>query len=515
MIFIRRRGGSDGGCDLALCKDCADSRGITAREGNIELNIDELIGSAQEGAVGRIEQTSCPSCGLDVATLRREGHLGCLACADAFPAEIAKILGPETARSAESETSPNKERFDAGLAASLRLELGAALRAEAYEEAARLRDELTAAEAGGVSPKLRPPGTQDGTEGESILLSPLAFASSEGPEDDVVLLSSARVYRNVAAIPFPRSPRAPSHPSRLFLAETILSLGGWSSVRVSELGPASRRSLSERGLAPRHYVAEDEALVLLSRDGSTFALLDEIDHLRIRSTAAGLQPELVYSAAAGRAELIGEAVDFARRPGIGWICSRLSDCGIGASLSATVHIPALTATGLRDRLFRSLLSEGISLRGFYSASEDSSGSVYEILLDGAGRGPLDHMIHVFSSTLARVVAAERRAREGIAARGGENLRDAEGRALGVARYCALLGADEAASLLSALRLASLRGALRGADHRLLGSLLLSLGQGSIAVSAGLREIPAAVDAVRAASIKSALSDADYRFEEGQ
>jgi protein-arginine kinase len=284
---------------------------------------------------------------------------------------------------------------------------------------------------------------------------------------------------------------------------------------MSELGPVGRRSLSERGIASRGYTADDDAVVVSNPSLRTYALFDEGDHLRIRTIVPGLDAGAALAPALALADRLGQDFTFARRPGIGWICTRLADCGLGCSLSATVHIPALAAVGMRDRLFRTLLSEGLAVRGFYSSSEESAGSVYEIGSESSTADSLRELAASFSAAVARVATAERRARSEISARDQGALVDAEGRAFGITRHFGLASAEEAASLISVLRLAALRGSLTGADFRILGLLLLALGPGSVALAAGLREMPpaASLDAFRTREVKAALSGAEYKVEE--
>jgi len=498
---------------MALCESCAKGRGISAGKGSLELSIDDLIGDSLESPPGPGAGAFCPSCGLDVATLRREGRLGCAGCADAFFDEISKAVGRRTAG------RPRELAIEKGLAASifpdpeparLRSELEAAVASEDYEKAARLRDELALRDFGAAAL----PGELSSSAG--FAYDPRAFLGAEGAEDDVVLRSSAEVYRDIADLPFPGSPRGPAAPSRAVLLEKILSYGRWRSATMAELGPVARRSLSERGIVPRGYAADDDAVLLSSVPPGVFALLDEGDHLRVRSVHPGLDAGAALGRALAFADRVGADLHFARKDGIGWICARVSDCGLACAVSATMHIPAIVAAGMRDRLFRSLMSDGVSIRGSYSSGEESAGSVYELSVDPSGADSAGELADGLDAAAAKVIAAERRARAELAERGRDSLVDAEGRAFGIARHCRLLGADEAASVLSVLRLAALRASLAGVDHRVIGSLIPALGPGSVALSSGLREIPpaATLDFLRARIVKDALALAEYRVEEG-
>ena len=519
FVFIRRKGEGDEGCDIALCEFCAKGRGISAGKGGFELNIDDLIGDGLGSSRVPGAGVACPGCGLELVALKREARLGCSRCADSFFDEISKILGRRAASAPWRPSGGDRVSRPVAMSERGRLdrELAAAVASEDYEAAARLRDELSRS----VSVSL-PAASAAFVAAPAALTAgdfpfdPRAFYDAEGAEDDVVLRTSAKVCRNVDALPFPGSPSGPSAPSRAALRGKILSYGLWREATMARLGPVARRSLSERGIVPRGYAADDAALVLSDAEDCLYALLDDGDHLRVGSMVPGLDPSGAIGRALSFADRVGEDFVFAHKDGIGWICSRISDCGIGGTLSATIHIPAIVAAGMRDRLFKSLLSDGAALKGFYSSSEESAGSVYELRIDPSNAATVEELAAEILSTLAKVIAAERRARVEIAEKGRDALMDAEGRAFGIARHCRLLGAEEAASLLSVLRLAALRSSLVGADHRVMGSLLQALGPGSVALASGLDEIPSpsTLDSLRARLVKDVLARAEYVIEEG-
>ena len=500
---------------MTLCESCANGRGIMAGNGGLELNIDDLIGVGLDAVHDPARPEKCPGCGLELSTLRREGRLGCSDCANVFFDEIHGLLGRQVGFDPGSDVHGLSMPIPESLpcqdieASRLNERLAAALQAEDYEGAASLRDELSRrGEGSGGRP---PPPSNHG-----FPFDPQSFALTSGPDDDVVLSTSARVYRDIAGLPFPGSPHGPPAPSRSALLERFLSYGSWLAFSVAELGSVGRRSLSERGILPRGYAADDTAVIISDTASRTYALLDEGDHLRLRTMAPGLDAAAALAPALAIADRLGGDFPFAHRPGIGWICARLDDCGLGCSLSSTIHIPALAAVGMKDRLFRSLLSEGIAIRGFYSSGEESTGSIYEIGIESASADSPQALASRFSAAVTNAVAAERRARSEISARRHAALIDAEGRAFGITRYFGLTGVEEAASLISVLRLAALRGSLPGANPRVLGLSLLALGPGSVAQAAGLKEMPAVAsqDALRARLVKNALAGAEYRVEEG-
>ena len=93
---------------------------------------------------------SCDSCGLSIEDLRRHGRLGCERCYEVFSEPLAEMLEHmhgatehvgRLPAAAESSPTPSKESRKSRLM-ELRSELECAIKDEAYERAAGLRDEL-------------------------------------------------------------------------------------------------------------------------------------------------------------------------------------------------------------------------------------------------------------------------------------------------------------------------------------------------------------------------------------
>jgi protein arginine kinase activator len=143
-----------------LCESCAAETGVVGPSGSASPIKAVVTIHGTHGASG---PASCPSCGLQFAQFREQTRLGCPACYTTFEDR----LGPMIERAQEGGTShvgkvPRRLlSAEAGGARgeslrlamqsaerrSLRLDelqrhLAAALKAERFEEAARLRDEI-------------------------------------------------------------------------------------------------------------------------------------------------------------------------------------------------------------------------------------------------------------------------------------------------------------------------------------------------------------------------------------
>ena len=143
-----------------LCEQCAQELGVSAtNEGSISGWITQgLLFVPTEGAA-RASPRRCEHCGLTFAEFRRSGLMGCAGCYEAFEQRLVPLLeraheGGNQHRGKVPRRALSSSRmrraghdFDEGPSLAERIEslrraLDEAVRAEAYEKAAKIRDEL-------------------------------------------------------------------------------------------------------------------------------------------------------------------------------------------------------------------------------------------------------------------------------------------------------------------------------------------------------------------------------------
>lgn len=134
--------------ELHLCEDCAHKKS-QAMEQQFGLS-DLLAGMAdfdkpKDETSAMVSAVKCPNCGLTYADFKKIGRLGCGECYNAFK----KYLGPllkrihgstqHTGKSPLRVTKVLKKRIDIQ---ELRNRLSKAIESEAFEEAAKIRDQI-------------------------------------------------------------------------------------------------------------------------------------------------------------------------------------------------------------------------------------------------------------------------------------------------------------------------------------------------------------------------------------
>ena len=136
--------------EMHICENCAYQQGISVK-GQIPINelLSNLLSSqpADEDLEESLEDSAvCPHCGFTLQQFRKEPLLGCPYDYEVFDNALAPIIekahdGNSTHRGKIPSKAPDSERKQVELL-DLRRRLEAAVRAEDYETAAKLRDTI-------------------------------------------------------------------------------------------------------------------------------------------------------------------------------------------------------------------------------------------------------------------------------------------------------------------------------------------------------------------------------------
>ena len=137
--------------ELHLCEGCAEQHQlIKKQELNLPAIVQNLIGQHLGPQTDELARLTCPACGIKYMEFRAQGRLGCPHDYVVFRGGLTPLLQ----RIHRSDRHVGKAPRSSALSperqaelADLRRRLQTAIRAEAYEEAARLRDLLRQKEA--------------------------------------------------------------------------------------------------------------------------------------------------------------------------------------------------------------------------------------------------------------------------------------------------------------------------------------------------------------------------------
>lgn len=131
--------------EVHLCESCAQEY-LSTTEPSAEDDVESLAeGEGEEQEASGLDALVCPSCGISFREFRSQGRLGCPHDYIAFEKELMPLL--DNIHNATQHTGKFPKRApDASQRQyqliKLRSELKQAIEDEAYEQAARLRDEI-------------------------------------------------------------------------------------------------------------------------------------------------------------------------------------------------------------------------------------------------------------------------------------------------------------------------------------------------------------------------------------
>lgn len=145
-----------------LCKECADEKGVTDPTGFALADMLEGMGEETETEVAvDTDELSCPSCGFTQTDFKKTGRFGCAECYHVFDEGLESLLeamhkhtehagkvpdsfpdlpAPEFPAGPEE---PEMQASPADKLSELKDSLSKSVEDEDYEEAARLRDEIS------------------------------------------------------------------------------------------------------------------------------------------------------------------------------------------------------------------------------------------------------------------------------------------------------------------------------------------------------------------------------------
>jgi protein arginine kinase activator len=137
--------------ELHLCDACAEQQELIKHQDlNLTAILQTVIGQHVSPLTDELARLTCPACGIKYMEFRAEGRLGCPHDYVVFRAGLEPLLHKIHRSDRHVGKKPRRRRCSPSWQAAvveLRNQLRTAVEAEAYEEAARIRDLLRQKEA--------------------------------------------------------------------------------------------------------------------------------------------------------------------------------------------------------------------------------------------------------------------------------------------------------------------------------------------------------------------------------
>ena len=310
-----------------------------------------------------------------------------------------------------------------------------------------------------------------------------------GPHADAVLCSHVRLARNLSGVPFPSRM---SVADRRAVSEKICAaaLGENSSlaarfrrVDMETVSKTEAVSLVERRIVSPDFIAERPGRALLvSADESAALMMNDGDHIRIRTAAAGLDLAAAYSDADTLDTILNEFLRFAFDRELGYLTEDPVNLGTGMIASLDLHLPALTESGAIGRLSAGFARIGLSMHGVSGLGLEPKGAAYRLSNQVTLGITEQEAISNLNSMALQMIGKERAEREKLAR--DLEIQDTVGRSYGILKTARLLSYGEFLELLSAVRFGVATGLIAEVGYGEIGRLAMRVQPAMLARESG-------------------------------
>lgn len=133
--------------EIFLCSECAAKAGLSS-SAPAAFSLDDFLLNLLGGRTAQSEEKVCPICGISEREVLDSGRVGCGNCYQEFSGRlvpfIEKVHGNKThvGKRPKNRAAETSEQKPADPLLSLKEKLAAAIKAEKFEEAAVLRDQI-------------------------------------------------------------------------------------------------------------------------------------------------------------------------------------------------------------------------------------------------------------------------------------------------------------------------------------------------------------------------------------
>lgn len=292
---------------------------------------------------------------------------------------------------------------------------------------------------------------------DTILDEPLSpwLVSPKNTEEHIVISSRIRLARNFKDILF-----TSRHDESALEKVDIMCRGlndilhkadgkAYSNISLSKLSEVERAVLVEKHLiSPAMADGQAHRSLIVSDDASTAIMVNEEDHIRIQTMEAGNSLKEAYAHAVSIDDAIESKYSYAFNESFGYLTACPTNVGTGMRASVMLHLPALSMTGKINRLIRSILKLGYSVRGLYGEGSDALGHMYQVSNQITMGLSEEETIDQIEKIVDGIVDEERKCRQAIKQGDFDAFSDRVWRSYGLLKYARQISGQEALSLLS-------------------------------------------------------------------
>lgn len=281
---------------------------------------------------------------------------------------------------------------------------------------------------------------------------------SASGESSVVMSSRLRLARNLAGHAFPtwadKAERQKVYDEVMPAVRELPALRDPLVVDGMEgFSMIEKQLLVEQHLVSREHAAKGPGSgVAISGDRGVSILVNEEDHLRIHSFAAGFDLGSVWEQVTAIDDALEGAMAFAYSSDFGYLTACPTNVGTGMRASAMLHLPGLVLGEQINQIVQAVGKLGLAVRGLYGEGTEALGNLFQISNQMTlGESEAEIMARL-GKVIRQIIEHEQNARASLLERKPRMVADNVGRAYGILTNTYSIASKEALNLLSVIRL---------------------------------------------------------------
>ena len=302
-----------------------------------------------------------------------------------------------------------------------------------------------------------------------FLAPPAEIARRKGPHDRIVMSSRVRLARNLRNASFPGWAKKPERLKVLETIrpaiETLREMQNAFSQSMDNLTALDKQILVERHLISREHAAKSGGSgLVLNRDETYCAMINEEDHLRMQALRPGLQLRQAWTAIDRVDSELEKRLEYAFNPEFGYLTACPTNIGTGIRVSAMLHLPGLVLAEQINPIIQSVNKLGLAVRGLYGEGTEALGNVFQVSNQMTLGESESSIVERLEKVLAQIIEHEENARGTLLEKKAKMVYNHIGRAYGILANAHSISSKETMNLLSLMRL--------GVDRALVDELFI-------------------------------------------
>ena len=291
-------------------------------------------------------------------------------------------------------------------------------------------------------------------------------------DSDVVISTRLRFARTIEGYKFPNIMKKDEKQALLNKINSSIDKKKYDFLKIADIDDTTLGSLVEEHLISKELLNLTDSAIIMNKDSSIVAMVNEEDHLRIQAFGSGFDIDKCYNNLCEFTDSLENNIKFAINDKYGYITACPSNVGAAMRVSVMLHLPALAKLGLLSKIIDEATSMGLSVRGIYGENTSGYGHIYQISnRQTLGLSDRD-IINKTKAIVTAIISQERKARN-VLKENSIHLSDEIYRALGVLKNARIMSDDEAFKLLSKVRLGVSMEIVDGVSLEKIQSLMIN------------------------------------------